>query len=81
MNRGMRVLQTLALPLGYVTVWKKEQSICSFSFVERATRKAPLRRLRRMKRGAFEEAARSAHTQKVGVDRIAATVSAETPVK
>ena len=26
----MRVLQTLALPLGYVTVWKKEQNHCSF---------------------------------------------------
>ena len=26
----MRVLQTLALPLGYVTMWKKEQSACSF---------------------------------------------------
>ena len=26
----MRVLQTLALPLGYVTVWKKEQNVCSF---------------------------------------------------
>ena len=26
----MRVLQTLALPLGYVTVWKKEQNYCSF---------------------------------------------------
>ena len=24
MNWGMRVLQTLALPLGYVTMWKKE---------------------------------------------------------
>ena len=32
MNWGMRVLQTLALPLGYVTVWKKEQMLCSFSF-------------------------------------------------
>ena len=30
MNWGMRVLQTLALPLGYVTVWKKEQNVCSF---------------------------------------------------
>ena len=30
MNWGMRVLQTLALPLGYVTVWKKEQNHCSF---------------------------------------------------
>ena len=30
MNWGMRVLQTLALPLGYVTVWKKEQMLCSF---------------------------------------------------
>ena len=30
MNWGMRVLQTLALPLGYVTMWKKEQSACSF---------------------------------------------------
>ena len=30
LNRGMRVLQTLALPLGYVTVWKKEQNHCSF---------------------------------------------------
>ena len=30
MNWGMRVLQTLALPLGYVTVWKKEQVLCSF---------------------------------------------------
>ncbi len=28
----MRVLQTLALPLGYVTVWKKEQNACSFFF-------------------------------------------------
>ena len=26
----MRVLQTLALPLGYVTRWKKEQLACSF---------------------------------------------------
>ena len=26
----MRVLQTLALPLGYVTRWKKEQHACSF---------------------------------------------------
>ena len=26
----MRVLQTLALPLGYVTVWKKERNVCSF---------------------------------------------------
>ena len=26
----MRVLQTLALPLGYVTVWKKEHNHCSF---------------------------------------------------
>ena len=32
MNWGMRVLQTLALPLGYVTVWKKEQAIAPFSF-------------------------------------------------
>ena len=30
MNWGMRVLQTLALPLGYVTVKKKEQNVCSF---------------------------------------------------
>ena len=30
MNWGRRVLQTLALPLGYVTVWKKEQNVCSF---------------------------------------------------
>ena len=28
----MRVLQTLALPLGYVTVWKKEQATAPFSF-------------------------------------------------
>ena len=27
MNRGMKVLQTFALPLGYVTVWKQE--LCS----------------------------------------------------
>ena len=41
MNWGMRVLQTLALPLGYVTVWKKEQrlrknpyisALCGFSY-------------------------------------------------
>ena len=32
MNRGIRVLQTHALPLGYVTVWKKEQAIAPFSF-------------------------------------------------
>ena len=32
MNWGMRVLQTLALPLGYVTVWKKEQRLAPFSF-------------------------------------------------
>ena len=30
MNRGIRVLQTHALPLGYVTIWKKEQMHCSF---------------------------------------------------
>ena len=30
MNRGMRVLQTLALPLGYVTVWRTgAKAICS----------------------------------------------------
>ena len=30
MNWGIEVLQTSALPLGYVTVWKKEQNHCSF---------------------------------------------------
>ena len=33
MNWGMRVLQTLALPLGYVTVWKKEQSVCKNPYI------------------------------------------------
>ena len=28
----MKVLQTFALPLGYVTVWKKEHRACSFFF-------------------------------------------------
>ena len=33
MNRGIRVLQTLALPLGYVTILKKTpSSSASFSF-------------------------------------------------
>ena len=32
MNWGMKVLQTFALPLGYVTVWKKEHRACSFFF-------------------------------------------------
>ena len=32
MNWGMRVLQTLALPLGYVTGWKKEQCFAPFLF-------------------------------------------------
>ena len=27
MNRGIRVLQTLALPLGYVTIWKKTPNL------------------------------------------------------
>jgi hypothetical protein len=29
----MRVLQTLALPLGYVTVWKKEQMLCKNPYI------------------------------------------------
>ena len=33
----MRVLQTLALPLGYVTKQEMEQAIAPFSFAERAT--------------------------------------------
>ena len=33
MNWGMRVLQTLALPLGYVTVWKKEQMLCKNPYI------------------------------------------------
>ena len=33
MNWGMRVLQTLALPLGYVTEWKKEQVLCKNPYI------------------------------------------------
>ena len=43
MNRGIRVLQTHALPLGYVTICKKrrllfERKISVFSKLERKTR-------------------------------------------
>ena len=76
----MRVLQTLALPLGYVTGWKKEQLLAPFSFVERATRISPLRRLWQMKQGEIEEAARLARPTG-SANRIAATVSAETLAK
>ena len=44
MNRGIRVLQTHALPLGYVAIWTKEAHSASLmrdtsvSHVERATR-------------------------------------------
>ena len=76
----MKVLQTFALPLGYVTGWKKEQLLAPFSFVERVMRISPLRRLWRMKQGKIEEAARSARPTG-SANRIAATVSAEAPVK
>ena len=76
MNRGMRVLQTLALPLGYVTKQEKEQAVAPFSFMERATRISPKRRLRRIQRGEIEEAAGELPAT-AGKATIAATVSAD----
>ncbi len=43
MNRGIRVLQTLALPLGYVTIFKKRRLLkrlffCLYEAMERTTR-------------------------------------------
>ena len=72
----MRVLQTLALPLGYVTKQEKEQAVAPFSFMERATRISPKRRLRRIQRGEIEEAAGELPAT-AGKATIAATVSAD----
>ena len=72
----MRVLQTLALPLGYVTKQEKEQAVAPFSFMERATRIPPKRRLRRIQRGEIEEAAGELPAT-AGKATIAATVSAD----
>ncbi|MDD5965055.1 MAG: hypothetical protein PUC24_06330 [Oscillospiraceae bacterium] len=69
-------MQTLALPLGYVTKQEKEQAVAPFSFAERATRISPKRRLRRIPRGEIEEAAGELPA-KAGKATIAATVSAD----